>query len=207
VNGTALGFDRTVSAGTRSARGAHRAQAAPAPAPGRHRGAHRARSAAGQRLPRALVLAALLGGTGAVLVDGGGGSGGGGLFGGPDRSPDARTNTADAAPAGTASVGDGAVGGYAEPIRRQRSGAAREMTEDLDFAALARCASGGDPHAVDASGRRGGLYLIDQGSWHALGGRGRPQDASAAEQTARARELFDRRGASAWPDCARRAGF
>ncbi|MEW2620676.1 ubiquitin-like domain-containing protein [Streptomyces sp. NPDC048106] len=74
----------------------------------------------------------------------------------------------------------------------------------LDWHGLAVCESGGDPRAVDASGTYGGLYQFDTRTWHALGGMGRPQDASAAEQTARAKKLYRRRGESPWPHCGAR---
>ncbi|MEU1010252.1 ubiquitin-like domain-containing protein [Streptomyces sp. NPDC005890] len=73
--------------------------------------------------------------------------------------------------------------------------------EDLNWRALAACESGGRPHAVDPSGTYGGLYQFDNRTWHALGGKGRPQDASAEEQTYRAKKLYIRRGASPWPHC------
>ncbi|WP_309228185.1 ubiquitin-like domain-containing protein [Streptomyces lunaelactis] len=76
--------------------------------------------------------------------------------------------------------------------------------DGLNWDALAQCESGGRPGAVDPSGNYGGLYQFDRGTWHALGGSGRPQDASAAEQTYRAKKLFVQRGASPWPHCGRR---
>jgi hypothetical protein len=78
-------------------------------------------------------------------------------------------------------------------------------TGDLNWSALARCEAGGNPHAVDPSGRYGGLYQFDSTTWHRLGGRGRPQDAPADEQTARARQLYHQRGSSPWPACGHRA--
>ncbi len=74
----------------------------------------------------------------------------------------------------------------------------------LNWDGLAQCESGGRPGAVDASGNYGGLYQFDTGTWHRLGGRGRPQDAPAAEQTYRAKKLYVQRGASPWPHCGRR---
>lgn len=74
----------------------------------------------------------------------------------------------------------------------------------LNWAALAACESGGRPNAVDPSGNYGGLYQLDTGTWRSLGGSGRPQDASAEEQTYRARKLYVQRGASPWPHCGRR---
>lgn len=73
--------------------------------------------------------------------------------------------------------------------------------EGLDWGALARCESGGRPDAVDPSGTYGGLYQFDTRTWRALGGSGRPQDASASEQTYRAKKLYVQRGASPWPHC------
>ncbi|MER5473648.1 ubiquitin-like domain-containing protein [Streptomyces sp. NPDC002685] len=73
--------------------------------------------------------------------------------------------------------------------------------DHLNWSGLAACESGGRPGAVDPSGTYGGLYQFDTRTWHALGGSGRPQDASAAEQTLRAKKLYVRRGASPWPHC------
>ncbi|MFF1378549.1 ubiquitin-like domain-containing protein [Streptomyces sp. NPDC058308] len=76
--------------------------------------------------------------------------------------------------------------------------------DQLDWGSLAHCESGGRPGAVDPSGTYGGLYQFDTRTWQALGGSGRPQDASASEQTFRAKKLYVQRGASPWPHCGRR---
>ena len=76
--------------------------------------------------------------------------------------------------------------------------------DDLNWKGLAACESGGRPHVVDPSGTYGGLYQLDSRTWHGLGGSGRPQDASVAEQTLRAKKLYVRRGASPWPHCGAR---
>ncbi|MFF3805572.1 ubiquitin-like domain-containing protein [Streptomyces sp. NPDC002032] len=76
--------------------------------------------------------------------------------------------------------------------------------DGLDWAALAQCESGGRPSATDASGTYGGLYQFDVQTWQALGGSGRAQDATGAEQTFRAKKLYVQRGASPWPHCGRR---
>ncbi|MFC8824828.1 ubiquitin-like domain-containing protein [Streptomyces sp. NPDC057137] len=76
--------------------------------------------------------------------------------------------------------------------------------DGLNWAGLAACESGGRPNAVDPSGTYGGLYQFDTGTWQSLGGSGRPQDASAGEQTYRAKKLYVQRGASPWPHCGRR---
>ncbi|NGN69386.1 DUF348 domain-containing protein [Streptomyces sp. A7024] len=75
--------------------------------------------------------------------------------------------------------------------------------DHLDWKALARCESGGRASAVDATGQHGGLYQFDTGTWQGLGGAGRPQEASAAEQTYRAKKLYVQRGAAPWPACGR----
>ncbi|MFG2620549.1 ubiquitin-like domain-containing protein [Streptomyces sp. NPDC048507] len=76
--------------------------------------------------------------------------------------------------------------------------------DGLDWAALAHCESGGRAAATDASGTYGGLYQFDVQTWQALGGSGRAQDATGAEQTFRAKKLYVQRGASPWPHCGRR---
>ncbi|WP_413758592.1 ubiquitin-like domain-containing protein [Streptomyces sp. MMBL 11-3] len=76
--------------------------------------------------------------------------------------------------------------------------------DHLNWQGLAHCESGGRPAAVDPSGTYGGLYQFDTRTWQSLGGSGRPQEASAAEQTFRAKRLYVRRGASPWPHCGSR---
>ncbi|WP_369035432.1 ubiquitin-like domain-containing protein [Streptomyces adonidis] len=73
--------------------------------------------------------------------------------------------------------------------------------DGLDWGSLAACESGGRPNAVDPSGTYGGLYQFDTQTWQSLGGAGRPQDATASEQTFRAKKLYVKRGAGPWPHC------
>jgi uncharacterized protein YabE (DUF348 family) len=77
-------------------------------------------------------------------------------------------------------------------------------TGHLNWQGLAACESGGRADAVDPSGTYGGLYQFDTRTWQNLGGRGRPQDAPPAEQTYRAKKLYVRTGAAAWPHCGTR---
>ncbi|MEV5953640.1 ubiquitin-like domain-containing protein [Streptomyces sp. NPDC051987] len=101
-----------------------------------------------------------------------------------------------------------------ETVRRPRTQLVRVGTkphpdsvkgaEGLNWHGLAACESGGRPHAVDPSGTYGGLYQFDTHTWHSLGGSGRPQDASAEEQTFRAKKLYVSRGATPWPHCGAR---
>ncbi|WP_416979120.1 ubiquitin-like domain-containing protein [Streptomyces sp. T028] len=76
--------------------------------------------------------------------------------------------------------------------------------DGLNWRGLAACESGGRPDAVDPSGTYGGLYQFDNRTWHSLGGKGRPQDAPASEQTYRAKKLYVRRGTTPWPHCGAR---
>ncbi|MFJ9347816.1 ubiquitin-like domain-containing protein [Streptomyces sp. NPDC101237] len=76
--------------------------------------------------------------------------------------------------------------------------------DGLNWDGLAACESGGRPAAVDPSGTYGGLYQFDTHTWHSLGGRGRPQDAPADEQTFRAKKLYTKRGSTPWPHCGAR---
>ncbi|SEK23598.1 transglycosylase family protein [Streptacidiphilus jiangxiensis] len=204
-------------------------------------------------LPQALILALLVGGTGAFLAEESRGA-----------EADRATEAADVLPDGTVAVAAAAGSAAAEaasaraasvprtvetlvlphtpgspaapqlPARprhaRPRHRAAEEVrpaglpdqaanrgrhratsplvhfgTGALDWAALARCESGGNPHITDPSGRYGGLYQFDAHTWHSLGGHGLPQNASATEQTSRAVALFHERGTSPWPVCGHRA--
>jgi uncharacterized protein YabE (DUF348 family) len=79
---------------------------------------------------------------------------------------------------------------------------ARTGLENLNWAALAQCESGGNPHAVNPAGYYG-LYQFNVGTWRSVGGQGMPNDAPAREQTYRAQLLYRERGASPWPVCGR----
>ncbi|HVV30618.1 MAG TPA: ubiquitin-like domain-containing protein [Mycobacteriales bacterium] len=71
----------------------------------------------------------------------------------------------------------------------------------LNWTALARCESGGNPRAVSSGGTYRGLYQFSMSTWRGVGGSGDPIDASAAEQTHRAQILYARSGRGAWPVC------
>lgn len=73
--------------------------------------------------------------------------------------------------------------------------------DSLNWAALARCESGGNPTIVSSTGKYHGLYQFSVSTWQAVGGAGLPSDASAEEQTARAKMLYNRSGAGQWPHC------
>ncbi len=78
---------------------------------------------------------------------------------------------------------------------------AHRSVDALNWHALARCESGNNPHAVGGGGRYFGLYQFTIGTWHSVGGSGKPTDASPGEQTKRAKLLYERRGSAPWPVC------
>ncbi|MCW2779255.1 MAG: Transglycosylase domain protein, partial [Frankiales bacterium] len=80
---------------------------------------------------------------------------------------------------------------------------ARPTYGGLDWAALARCESGGDPRAVSGSGKFRGLYQFSMSTWRSVGGTGDPIDADRDAQTARAYALYQRDGRAPWPECGR----
>lgn len=93
-----------------------------------------------------------------------------------------------------------AVGTKARPVQQS----ARQGTSDVDslnWPALARCESGGNPRAVSSTGRYRGLYQFSMATWQSVGGQGDPIDNSAGEQTYRAKVLYKRSGAGQWPHC------
>ena len=70
--------------------------------------------------------------------------------------------------------------------------------DGLNWAALAKCESGGRPNAVSASGKYRGMYQFSQSTWNGVGGTGDPAAASVEEQTMRAQMLYARSGAGQW---------
>jgi hypothetical protein len=74
--------------------------------------------------------------------------------------------------------------------------------DGLNWPALARCESGGNPRAVNPAGYYG-LYQFNVATWRSVGGSGMPHHASAGAQTYRAKLLYKSRGRSPWPHCGR----
>jgi hypothetical protein len=68
---------------------------------------------------------------------------------------------------------------------------------------IAQCESGGNPHAIDASGTYRGKYQFDYQTWHANGGTGDPASAPESEQDRIAMKLYQSRGTQPWPVCGR----
>jgi resuscitation-promoting factor RpfB len=81
------------------------------------------------------------------------------------------------------------------------SGYPATAVDNLNWSALASCESGGNPRAVGGGGTYFGLYQFSLGAWHGVGGTGNPIDASSSEQTYRAKLLYLKQGAGAWPYC------
>ncbi len=75
-------------------------------------------------------------------------------------------------------------------------------TGHLNWGALARCESGGNPNAVNPAGYYG-LYQFSIPTWRGVGGSGVPTQASSGEQTYRAQKLYAAQGRSPWPYCGR----
>lgn len=82
-----------------------------------------------------------------------------------------------------------------------RASRSHRSVDALNWHALAVCESGDNPRAVGGGGKFFGLYQFTVGTWHSVGGAGRPADASRAEQTKRAKILYGRRGSAPWPVC------
>lgn len=97
--------------------------------------------------------------------------------------------------------------GKARPRPRLTRPASRDLHRQpvphtLNWPALARCESSGNPHAVSL-GRYFGLYQFDLPTWASVGGTGNPATATPAEQTHRAELLYADRGTAPWPICGR----
>jgi uncharacterized protein YabE (DUF348 family) len=76
--------------------------------------------------------------------------------------------------------------------------------DGLNWAALAKCESGGNPSIVSSNGKYHGLYQFSVSTWKSVGGSGLPSQASADEQTQRAKLLYQRSGAGQWPVCGKK---
>ena len=93
-----------------------------------------------------------------------------------------------------------AVQGVSSARRAPAPSRSGDRVANLNWRALARCESGGNPRAVNPAGYYG-LYQFSTATWRSVGGSGLPSRASAGEQTRRAQTLFRRSGSSPWPNC------
>ena len=108
---------------------------------------------------------------------------------GTKERPVVKTTTSSSSSSGSGSSGKSG------PIK------AGGKADDLNWAALAKCESGGNPRVVSSNGLYHGLYQFSVGTWRGVGGSGLPSQASSSEQTARAKMLYNRSGAGQWPVC------
>jgi uncharacterized protein YabE (DUF348 family) len=92
------------------------------------------------------------------------------------------------------------VGTKNRPASSGGGGSVGGSVGSLNWAALAKCESGGNPNAVNPAGYYG-LYQFSISTWHSVGGSGKPTDYGSGEQTYRAQLLYKRTGASSWPHC------
>lgn len=81
----------------------------------------------------------------------------------------------------------------------------------LNWAALRRCESGGNYHAVNPTGSYRGTYQFGQGTWNGVVATiapryvgVRPDHAPSIVQDHAAQALYDARGRQPWPVCGRR---
>lgn len=96
------------------------------------------------------------------------------------------------------------VGTARRPVSVPNGGQVTADATALNWAALARCESGGDPTIVSSNGKYHGLYQFLVSTWQGVGGQGLPSQATAEEQTYRAQLLYQRSGAGQWPHCGSR---
>jgi hypothetical protein len=68
---------------------------------------------------------------------------------------------------------------------------------------IAMCESGGNPAAVDSTGRYRGKYQFSMQTWRSMGGSGDPAAAPEAVQDRLAAKLLAASGTSPWPVCGR----
>ena len=94
-----------------------------------------------------------------------------------------------------------AVGTKARPVAPAPRSSPPPSSGGLNWAALARCESGGNPRAYNPAGPYYGLYQFSAGTWASVGGSGLPSSTSSSEQTLRASLLYQRSGAGQWPVC------
>jgi hypothetical protein len=95
------------------------------------------------------------------------------------------------APALAVAVGAGVA------VTQPASAASHPSSAQHFLSAVVPCESGGNPHAVNSIGA-GGLFQFLPGTWHAMGGRGLPQNAGSAEQWQRATTLYNQQGSNPW---------
>ena len=103
----------------------------------------------------------------------------------------------------------GQIGRWTSEVQRLERISAQEAQQKVsdwmgDWAipeSIVMCESGGNWEAVNPTSGAGGAYQILPSTWELYGGDGDPEDASPAEQTAIAEQIWADSGSSAW-ECA-----
>jgi peptidoglycan hydrolase CwlO-like protein len=98
------------------------------------------------------------------------------------------------------------VGDWTSQVQRLERISAREAQQEVsqwfgDWAipeAIVMCESGGNFEAVNPSSGAGGAYQILPSTWELYGGEGNPEDASPAEQSEIAAQIWADSGGGAW---------
>jgi septal ring factor EnvC (AmiA/AmiB activator) len=101
------------------------------------------------------------------------------------------------------------VSGWTSQVQRLERISAQQAQQEVagwfgDWAipeAIVMCESGGNFGAVNPSSGAGGAYQILPSTWELYGGHGDPEDASPAEQSQIAAQIWADSGAGAW-ECA-----
>lgn len=94
----------------------------------------------------------------------------------------------------------------AAPQTARAATASVAVAGDSVWDSIAACESGGNWAINTGNGFYGGVQFT-LSSWQAVGGTGYPNEASKAEQIARAKILQSRQGWGAWPACTTKLGL
>ena len=101
------------------------------------------------------------------------------------------------------------IGAWTDKVQKlERISATQAQSEVSDWLgdwaipeSIVVCESGGNFEAVNPSSGAGGAYQILPSTWELYGGEGNPEDASPAEQSEIAAQIWADSGAAAW-ECA-----
>lgn len=111
-------------------------------------------------------------------------------------------------PKAASSSGSGSSGGSSKGSSDKSNAAADDgFVPSGVWAKLAQCESSGNPSVVSSNGLYHGLYQFSVSTWKSVGGSGLPSQASASEQTKRAKMLQARSGWGQWPHCSSKLGL
>jgi hypothetical protein len=113
--------------------------------------------------------------------------------------------TAGAAGAVVVTGAGAALAAPAVPGSAAQAGPYAAPTAD-QLAELRGCESS-DNYTIDTGNGYYGAYQFDLGTWHGLGYKGYPNDASPATQDAAASQLEEGRGWEPWPACSQKLGL